>query len=106
MRLAVVLVLLAAQSSPAQTCEKPFEIGRLVTLRTEDLRLDRHLPISKKQMKIFDVKESIGKIFRTKDLASTASVLWGHAQRFSLVYTVGQAQGRSSQFRVMDERWR
>jgi hypothetical protein len=59
-----------------------------------------------KSRKIFDVKELIGKIFRTKDLGSTASVLWGHARRFSFVYRVRGVQGRWSQFRVMDERWR
>ena len=56
MRLAILLVLLGAQSSPAQTCEKPFEIGRLVTVRSEDLRLDRHRPISKKEIKILSKK--------------------------------------------------
>jgi putative transposase len=39
-----------------------------------------------KSRKIFDVKELIGKIFRTKDLASAASVLWGHARRVSFAY--------------------
>jgi hypothetical protein len=36
--------------------------------------------------KTFDVKELIGKIFWTKDLASAAGVLWGDARRVSFAY--------------------
>jgi hypothetical protein len=36
--------------------------------------------------KIFDVKELTGKIFRTKDLASTGIVLKRHARRVSFAY--------------------
>jgi hypothetical protein len=39
-----------------------------------------------KSRKIFDVKELIGKIFRTEDLASAATVPRGHAQRVSFAY--------------------
>jgi hypothetical protein len=39
--------------------------------------------LRRKSRKIFDLKELIGKIFRTKDLASAAIVLKGHAERVS-----------------------
>jgi len=39
-----------------------------------------------KSCKIFDVKELIGKIFRTKDLAFATTILWGHARRVSFAY--------------------
>jgi hypothetical protein len=45
-----------------------------------------------KSRKIFDVKELTGKIFRTRNLASVATVLLGHARRFSFVYRVGGIQ--------------
>jgi hypothetical protein len=39
-----------------------------------------------KSREIFDVKELIAKIFRTKDLAFAATALWGHARRVSFTY--------------------
>jgi hypothetical protein len=52
-----------------------------------------------KSREIFDVKELIVKIFRIKDLAFTAAVLWGHARRVRLTYSMGEALGHSSQVR-------
>jgi hypothetical protein len=52
-----------------------------------------------KSREIFDVKELIGKILRIKDLAFTPTVLWGHARRISMTYSVGEALGHSSQVR-------
>ena len=39
-----------------------------------------------KSRKIFDVKELIVKIFRTKHLASAVTVLWGHARRIRFAH--------------------
>ena len=52
-----------------------------------------------KSRKISDVKELIGKIFRTKDLASAASVIQEHARRISFAYYARGLRGQLSQVR-------
>jgi hypothetical protein len=53
--------------------------------------------------KIFDVKELIGKIFRTKDLASGAAILWGHARRVSFADSLEGYKGSRHRSGVMGE---
>ena len=81
-------------SVPSRDLEGPvFTLDCTPVLGTPSPQSSGMRRLRGKSRKIFDVKELIGKIFRTKNLASIASVLWGHARRFSLVYRMGGTQG-------------
>lgn len=41
----------------APSCDKPYERGHFTQLGNEDLRLDRHRPINKKELKEWDKKQ-------------------------------------------------
>ncbi|MGA7925679.1 MAG: hypothetical protein WCA20_06755 [Candidatus Sulfotelmatobacter sp.] len=56
--LSFVMVFFAGSiQAQAPSCDKPYQRGHFVQLSNEDLRLDRHRAISKKELKEWDKKQ-------------------------------------------------
>jgi len=73
-------------SIPSRDLEGPvFTLDCTPVLGTPSPRSSGMSRLRGKSRKIFDVKELIGKIFRTKNLVSVATILLGHARRISLI---------------------
>jgi hypothetical protein len=54
---AVFLLGVSVAQSQSPSCDKPYQRGHFTQLGTEDLRLDRHRAINKKELKEWDKKQ-------------------------------------------------
>jgi hypothetical protein len=52
-----VIILVSSARAQGPSCDKPYQRGHFVQLGNEDLRLDRHRAISKKELKEWDKKQ-------------------------------------------------